>query len=284
LGSERLFESFAASVSPPLGRFREVSRPHEVAVLAEYAFASVALPLGVTREWAREAVAAAMGEPLDSISVVKSDASVAASVHMQVASFDDSVVSNASLSNAFARASNVSAGSVRLLGYGALKRRLLLADVARFNVTLGSPDELDDLWRRYAHGDGNASVARELGALGLNAAGASVVFEDARARVTTRVAARDFSDELLRRATNATTLEVLGALAPRGVSVHLAAATPVAGQSSAERGLDIRALVVFATAPALAFGAYAVCSRGRASSKRRTHALPVNARVRKLIL
>lgn len=229
-------------------------------------------------------MAKAMGETLESVSVVESHASVAASVHMQVASFDASIVSNSSLSNAFARASNVSAGSVRLMGYGAPKRRLLLADTASFNVTLGSPEELDDLWRRYAHGDGNASVARELGALGMNAAGAAVVFEDARARVTTRVAALDFSDELLRRATNATTLEVLGALVPPGVSVHLAAATPVVLRASASRKIDIRALVVFATAPALAFGAYVVCSRGRASSARRRHALPVNTRVRKLVL
>jgi hypothetical protein len=225
-----------------------------------------------------------MGETLESVSVVESHASVAASVHMQVASFDASIVSNASLSTAFARASNVSAGSVRLLGYGAPKRRLLLADTASFNVTLGSPDELDDLWRRYAHGDGNASVARELGALGLNAAGASVMFEDARARVTTRVAARDSPGELLRRAANATTLEVLGALVPPGVSVHLAAAVPVVGGTHAGRGVDIKALVVFATAPALAFGAYAVCSRGRASIARRRHSLPLNAKVRKLIL
>jgi hypothetical protein len=253
--------------------------------LVEYTFSSVAFPLGVTRGWAREAVAKAMGETLEDVSVAESYASVAASVHMQVASFDASIVSNSSLSNAFARASNVSADSVRLLGYGAPKRRLLLADTASFNVTLGSPDELDDLWRRYAHGDGNASVARELGALGMNAAGAAVTFEDARACVTTRVAARDTSDDLLRRATNATILEVLGALAPPGVSVHLAAATPVVLVfPSASRKIDIRALVVFATAPALAFGAYAVCSRGRASSKRRRHALPVNTKVRKLIL
>ena len=257
----------------------------QAAVLVEYAFASVALPLGVTRGWARDAVAKAMGETLESVSVVESHASVAASVHMQVASFDASVVSNASLSTAFARASNVSAGSVRLMGYGAPKRRLLLTDTASFNVTLGSPEALDDLWRRYAHGDGNASVARELGALGMNAAGAAVVFEDALARVTARVAALDFSDELLRRATNVTTLEVLGALAPPGVSVHLAAATPVVlVLPSAGRKIDIRALVVFATAPALAFGAYTVCSRGRASSARRRHALPVNTRVRKLVL
>jgi hypothetical protein len=250
----------------------------------EYAFASVALPLGVTRGWARDAVATALGVPLDGVSVATSDASVAASVRMQVASFDASVVSNASLSKAFARASNVSADSVRLLGYGAPKRRLLLADTASFNVTLGSPDELDDLWRRYAHGDGNASVARELGALGLNAAGAAVMFEDARARVTTRVASRESSGELLRRAANATTLEVLGALVPPGVSVHLAAAVPVVGGSYTGRGVDIKALVVFATAPALAFGAYAVCSRGRAPSARRRHALPVKTKVRKLIL
>lgn len=252
--------------------------------MAEYAFASVALPLGVTRGWARDAVATVLGVPLEGVSVVESYASVAASVHMQVASFDASVVSNSTLSTAFARASNVSADSVRLLGYGAPKRRLLLADTASFNVTLGSPEELDDLWRRYAHGDGNASVARELGALGMNAAGAAVMFQDARSRVTARVAALDFSDELLRRATNATTLEVLGALVLPGVSVHLAAATPVDVGPSAGREIDIRALVVFATAPALAFGAYAVCSRARSSNARRRHALPVNAKVRKLVL
>lgn len=263
------------------GRSSEVVGPD---IFTEYAFASVTLPIGISRVTVRDAVAVALGVPVAGVSVARVGASVAASLSLYTASFDASVASDDSLSTAFARASNVSAASVRLLGYGAPKRRLMLADTARFNVTVGSPEALDDLWRRYARGDGNSSVARELGAMGLNGEGATVVFQDARASVTTRVAPRNSSDDVLQRVFNDTTLEMLSGLMPPGVSVHLAAAIP-AGASTAN-GIDTRSLVVLSTAPALAFTAYVVCSRAltRRDRTKRRHALPLNTKTRKLIL
>jgi hypothetical protein len=209
----------------------------------EYVLYSVVLPFGVTRA----AVAAVIGL---GVSVMSSTASVGASVQLPAsASFDGTVASNASLSTAFARASNVSEGSVRLLGYGAPKRRLLRANTVTFNVTLKTIDAIDSLWWRYSRGDGNASIVREFGALGLNAAGAAVTFAGARATITVR-----------------------GGLRPPN---------PPPQVSSTVRGLGgvvAPQVVVFATAPALAFGAYALYAARRRGTTRGSH------RVKKLTL
>jgi hypothetical protein len=286
--------------------------------VAQYVVYDGMLPLSVSRARTRATLARALNLPLGRVMrVTTANATTEAEVRLPVAGFAY-MESNASLARAFARASNVSTDAVRLLRYSAPKRRLLASEAASFGVTLPTSDALDALWRFYARGAGNATVAREFEALGLRAAGAGVTLSRATATLAVRVAVEtpqmDEGQHILERAARA---EVVSALQSAGVAspgTRIRAepgasrietpeefARELAEQKAASmwststedawqddaRRIDRRALLVFATAPAAALCVFVACARrrgagGGARGGRRESVRPM--RVAKIVL
>jgi hypothetical protein len=174
-------------------------------------------------------------------------------------------MANTTLARAFARASNVSTTSVTLGAYGAARRKLLVTDTAHFSVALLSLDALDALYERYAIGDGNASVDREFSAIGLRARGAVVTFGTTRASIGVR-AGGGAGAALLERARNASTIELMNALSPPGMSVVAGAPPVFSGRSDGVRVKSV-AFAAFATAPALVFAIYVFYVRVRGGAR-----------------
>lgn len=258
------------------------------------------LPLRVSRARARTGLARALNLPLGRVvRATTANASAEAEVRLPVAVFDAYAGSNASLARAFARASNVSTDAVRLLRYGAPKRRLLASKAASFGVVLPTSDALDALWRFYARGAGNATVARELEALGLRAAGAGVTLSRATATLAVRVSFEtpqtDDGQHMLDRAARAEVVSALQSADVASPGTRIRAdpgasrietpeefARELAEQKAASmwststedawqddtRRIDRRALLVFATAPAAALCVFFACSQRRTTAGR----------------
>ena len=246
---------------------------------AQYVF-SGSSPLRLGAPLALSAIAFALDVPAAGVRPIRSAVSTHASVRIPGMTFDYATASNVTLSNAFARASNLSYSSVALEGFSAVRRKVLATDTAHFAVALASLDAADEMYYLYRYGVGNETVAREFRSAGVQCDTAQVTMGDVQAEMTVRadVPVDVEASTVMERASNASALAVLNAQLPNGV-VAVMAAQPAVISTTPHTRANLTALVVFATAPAAVFATY-VCfkqagKRGRSQSLPRTTPRPV---------